>query len=169
MVLSSDHITGATGLSPLPVVQLSKDSAAFAPAIGTVSEIGFGWYNVALTVADTNTLGDLDYHGSAATADPTDWGDQVIMNVVSINQPLNNFSFPMFSLTTNLLLPGLTLSASRSIDSGPFAPCTNLPTPIGVSGIYSINLSASDLNGTVISLLFQGVGAIDNPITLLTQ
>lgn len=75
MVDSADHITGKTGLAP--VVTISKAGAAFAAAAGVVSEIGVGWYKVALTIVDTNTLGDLAYHAAVAGADPSDFRDRV--------------------------------------------------------------------------------------------
>jgi hypothetical protein len=75
MVDSADHLTGKTGLAP--AVTLSKNAAAFGAAAGAVTEIGSGWYNVALTAADTNTLGDLAFHATAAGADPSDWADEV--------------------------------------------------------------------------------------------
>lgn len=70
MVQSSDHITPATGLAP--TVTLSKAGAAFAAPAGAVSEIGNGWYRVAGNATDTNTLGSLILHATAAGADPTD-------------------------------------------------------------------------------------------------
>ncbi|HVC95878.1 MAG TPA: hypothetical protein VND64_19465 [Pirellulales bacterium] len=70
MVLASDHITGATGLSP--TVTLSKDGAAFGAAAGAVTEIGNGWYLLAGNATDRNTLGELAIHATAATADPSD-------------------------------------------------------------------------------------------------
>lgn len=78
MVLSSDSKTGATGVSP--AVTLSKGvGTTFAAAGGTVTEItsGNGWYNIALTTTDTGTRGDLAYHATAATCDPSDFIDQV--------------------------------------------------------------------------------------------
>jgi len=76
MTDSTDHITPKTGLTV--TVTLSKDGAAFAAAAGSISEISDGWYNVALTTADTNTLNDLDYHCTSTGADDTDFQDQVI-------------------------------------------------------------------------------------------
>jgi hypothetical protein len=71
MVLASDHISGATGLTP--TVTLSKDgSGAFAAAVGAVTEIGSGWYSLAGNATDRNTLGELAIHATAATADPSD-------------------------------------------------------------------------------------------------
>lgn len=75
MVLSSDHTSPATGL--VPVVTLSKAGAAFGAAGGTVTEVSSGWYKIALTTTDTNTLGELAFHVAVATADNTDFTDQV--------------------------------------------------------------------------------------------
>jgi hypothetical protein len=87
MVLSSDHITGATGLTV--AVTLSKAGGAFATAGGTVTEIANGWYKVALTTTDTGTLGDLAFHCTSATADPTDFVDQVTGNILGDTLPVN--------------------------------------------------------------------------------
>jgi hypothetical protein len=79
LVQSSDHITGLTGATP--VVKLSKAGGAGAAAGGTITEVDAtnmpGWYKIALTTTDTNTLGELAYHCTAASADPTDFADQV--------------------------------------------------------------------------------------------
>lgn len=76
LVESSDHVTPLLGASP--VVMLSKNAGAFSPAAGLVTEVGNGWYNVALTSTDTNTFGALSFHITAAGADDTDFSDQVI-------------------------------------------------------------------------------------------
>lgn len=76
MVLTSDHITGATGKTV--TVSISKNGAAFAGAAGVVTEIANGYYSVALTSADTGTLKDLAFHCTAASCDPTDFVDQVV-------------------------------------------------------------------------------------------
>ena len=91
MVLASDHVTPATGL--VPVVTISKAGGAFGGAAGAVSEVSSGWYKVAYTTADTGTVGDLAFHAAVATADNTDFVDQVAdatvatlgVNVVNIN------------------------------------------------------------------------------------
>ncbi len=77
MVLSSDHISPATGLTV--VVTLCKAGAAFGAAAGAVTEVANGWYKVALTTVDTGTLGDLAFHCTSATADNTDFVDQVVL------------------------------------------------------------------------------------------
>lgn len=70
MVDSTDHISGKTGLSP--TVTLSKNGGTFNSPVGTVSEVGNGYYKVAGHATDTNTLGPLILHATASGADPTD-------------------------------------------------------------------------------------------------
>lgn len=79
MVLSSDHVSPATGKTV--TVTLSKDSGTFGAAAGTVTEIANGWYCVALTTTDTNTLGDLSIHCTAASCDNTDIVRQVVVDL----------------------------------------------------------------------------------------
>jgi hypothetical protein len=75
MVDAADHISAKTGLTV--TVTLSKAGGSFAAAGGTVTEVANGWYKIALTTTDTNTLGDLAYHCTGTGADPTDFEDQV--------------------------------------------------------------------------------------------
>ena len=76
MILSSDHVTGASGKTV--GVTISKNGAAFVTPVGSVSEIGSGWYSIALTAADTGTLKDLAFHCTATGCDPTDFCEQVV-------------------------------------------------------------------------------------------
>jgi hypothetical protein len=87
LVGSADHITGLTGASPS--VSLSKAGGTFAAAGGAVTEIANGWYKIALTTTDTGTLGDLAYHITAPSADPTDFVDQVVGNILGDTLPAN--------------------------------------------------------------------------------
>jgi len=63
---------------------------------------------------------------------------------------------------------GLTITARRSIDGASFSPCFNAASEVGY-GMYKINLDSSDLNGTVITLLFTAPGADARIITLVTS
>lgn len=94
MVLSSDHITGATGLSP--TVTLCKVGGAFAAPAGAVTEIANGYYQVAGNATDNNTLGPLLLHATAATADPTDKEFWVVA------QNLTTATIALVTTTTNL-------------------------------------------------------------------
>lgn len=75
LTASSDHVTGLTGATL--TITASKNGAAFASITPTVTERGDGWYNLALTSAHTDTLGDLVLHVTAASADPIDLREQV--------------------------------------------------------------------------------------------
>lgn len=85
------------------------------------------------------------------------------------NTALNNFQFLMISSTDDVSpATGLTVTAQRSIDGAAFAACANAVVELG-SGVYNINLAASDLNGTVITLKFTATGALQRTITVVTQ
>jgi hypothetical protein len=86
LVESADHITGLTGASPS--VYLSKAGGAFGGAItATVHELSYGQYYIALTTGDTDTLGDLAFHVTAASGDPTDFVDQITANILGDTLP----------------------------------------------------------------------------------
>lgn len=84
------------------------------------------------------------------------------------NTALADFQFPMTDSTLHLPMAGLTPTVQRSIDGGAFANCTNAAVEIG-SGAYSIDLSASDLNGTTIMLKISASGADTKFATIITQ
>lgn len=79
LISSTDHISGLTGATV--TVTISKAGAAFGSPAGSVTEIGSGWYKVAGSATDTNTLGPLALHATATGSDPTD----VIYPVVAVN------------------------------------------------------------------------------------
>jgi hypothetical protein len=66
LVLTSDHISPATGKSP--AVQVSKDGAGFGNIAGSVAEIGNGWYLISFAQADTNCT-SCAYRVTAASSD----------------------------------------------------------------------------------------------------
>jgi hypothetical protein len=68
MVLTSDHVTPATGLTVTG--QRSVDGGAFATVTGTIAEVSNGIYQFDAVAADTN--GDfITWRFSSATADDT--------------------------------------------------------------------------------------------------
>lgn len=81
LVDSTDHVTGKTGMAASLTITESKNGAAFASTTPTVTERGNGWYSIALTATNTNTLGDYALHITASGADPID----VAMQVVALN------------------------------------------------------------------------------------
>jgi hypothetical protein len=88
---------------------------------------------------------------------------------VKTNTALNNFAFLMVSSSDHVTpKTGLTVTAQRAINGGAFAACTNAPTELA-NGIYLINLSAADLNGSVITFLFSATAADSRYVTIVTQ
>jgi hypothetical protein len=169
MVQSTDHVSGLTGATV--TVKLSKAGGSGAAAGGTVSEVDSvnnpGLYKVALTTTDTNTLGDLAYHCTATGGDPTDFVDQVVsVQPLTTDVALNNFEFVMLQSGTNVPLTGATVTAQRSIDGGAFVACSNSPVEIA-NGFYKINLTAADMNGTVVALRFSATGGDDTDVTIV--
>lgn len=71
--LSSDHLTAATGKTI--AITISKNGGAFGnPSAGATNatEISIGWYSVALSTTDMNTVGVLAISGTAALVDTVD-------------------------------------------------------------------------------------------------
>jgi hypothetical protein len=86
------------------------------------------------------------------------------------NVGINGFEFPMIdSANRPDRKTGVTVTSTRSIDGAAFAPCTNSAAENATTGFYVINLSASDLNGTTIGLLFTAPGCDDTYVEILTQ
>lgn len=84
MVDSADHVTGKINLAP--AVTIAKDGAGFGAPAGVITEVGGagngnGWYQLAATAIDTDTLGELLIHATAVGADPAD----VMVEVVKFN------------------------------------------------------------------------------------
>lgn len=87
LVQAADHISGLTGATA--AVTLSKAGGTFGAAGGTVTEVANGWYKIVLTTTDTATLGDLAFHITATSGDPTDFVDQVTANILGDTLPAN--------------------------------------------------------------------------------
>lgn len=91
MIDSLDHMTGSVGKTV--TVSVSKNGGAFASPEGAVTEVGFGWYAIALTANDTNVPGMLTFHAEAPGCDSTDWSDQVIVgDIDNLDQRVSSVS-----------------------------------------------------------------------------
>ena len=86
---------------------------------------------------------------------------------VKKNTAYPNFTFVMVN-SSGIPTAGLTVTATRRIDAGAFAACANASTEIA-NGAYTIDLAATDLNGTIITLRLSATGAVDRFITIFTQ
>ena len=74
---SSDHVSGKTGLTL--TIAVSKNGGASAAITPTVTEIGNGRYNLALTTAHIDTLGPINGIVTAAGADPQPFEALVVL------------------------------------------------------------------------------------------
>lgn len=90
-------------------------------------------------------------------------------SAIKRNTARPNFEFFLASSSDHVSgATGLTVTAMRSIDGGPFASTVNAPVEVG-NGVYAIDLDAADLNGEVITLLFTAAGADPRPFTIVTE
>src|SRR6185312_15135778 len=166
MTLSSDHITGATGLSP--TVTISKAGGSFASPSGTVSEIANGWYKVAGNATDTGTLGPIALHATAATADPCD----LIAGMVVAYDPqdavhLGLSALPNTACTTNasLLTSGtgtdqLSVSAGKVLLQATQAGVT-IPAVTSVTSVTNaVDVSTNSSNSIVTAAAAATVAAV---------
>lgn len=138
MVDSTDHVTGKTGLTV--AVTLSKAGGTFASAGGTITEVSSGFYKIALTTTDTNTLGELAYHCTATGADPTDFVDQVSARIT------DDLAYPATSGRS------MVVDASGLVDA-----CT---VKVGASGSGTAQ-TARDLGASVLISSGTGTGQLD--------
>lgn len=85
------------------------------------------------------------------------------------NVALSNFEFPMMLASDHVTLAtGLTITSQVSKDGGVFAATDNSASEVGSTGIYKINLSASDLDADILTLKFTAATADARVITIKT-
>ena len=109
-----------------------------------------------------------DNAGIAAIQTQTDLiPENPAMVTFARNAAYNGFTFPMSS-PGGLPLTGLTVTAMRSIDGGALAACANPVNEVG-SGLYTINLTAADMNGKNITLELSATGATTTQALLVTE
>jgi hypothetical protein len=169
---------GATPITPATATRGTWTSGGFVQ-IDSTNLIGFyelGIPNAVLSASNTPNWAVMQLSGAAGMVpvnieiqltgyNPNStFGSQL---QVKQDTALNDFMFPLFN-SSGAVVTGATVTATRSINGASFASCTNSVTEVG-SGFYTINLSASDLNGTVIALLFTASGAVSTAYTLVTQ
>lgn len=103
--------------------------------------------------------------GGLPTVDSTN--AVAVQSSIRKNTARAGFTFPLVD-AAGTAVTGATVTATRSIDGGTFASCTNSVSELS-NGWYTINLAAGDLNGNVIALRFVAATAVDTRITLFTQ
>jgi hypothetical protein len=143
MTSSTDHITGATGLSL--TITASKNGAAFASISPTVTERGDGWYSLALTTSHTDTLGDFVLHVTASGADPTDVREEVFA------------ALPGDSVTVSSLASDVITAASIAADA-----VTEIQNGLATaSSLTTVDGTVTAIKAKTDSLSFTVAGQVD--------
>lgn len=125
-------------------------SAVQPPAAPTVAEIA-----AAILTNPSNRL-TTNAAGYVTTTSP-----------IKKNTALSNFIFPMTDDVNHELIAGLAVSGFVKKDNGAFG-ATPAVTGLG-NGLYSVDLTAANMNGDVVTLRFTAVGADDKIITIFPQ
>lgn len=155
MADSSDHVTGKVSLTL--TITASKDGAAFGAITPTVTERGNGWYNLALTSAHTDTLGDLALHITGTDADPTDLVSQIIAADLAVaNIPANVKAISDDTTAAN--------NAESFFDGTGYAGTNNtIPTVTTLTNKTGFSLSSPqtfDVIGNITGNLSGSVGSV---------
>jgi hypothetical protein len=171
MIQSSDHITGLTAASP--TLNLSMAGAAFASTNAVIAELGNGYYKASLTSTDTRTLGDLAFHFTAASADPTDFIDQVTLNILGDTLPANvtqwsgtNVSGPATAGIPDVNMKNVNnvVAATPGATGGILIAGTNAATTFNAGVVISnaggdaLQLTSSGSNGNALNATANGSG-----------
>jgi len=117
----------------------------------------------------TKASGDGDLAALLVAALAIKGKTDILPSAISKNTALNNFEFVMV-LASDHISPatGKTITAERSIDGAAFGACANAVSEVA-SGVYKINLAASDLNGDVITFKFSEASCDTRFITIKTE
>lgn len=166
LVDSTDHVSGKTGATLS--ITVSKDGAAFAtpnPAI-VVTERGNGWYNLALTSAETNTIGDLAVRATASGADPVD----CLLQVVAFD-PADTVRLGLTALPNVVAgsTGGIITTASPTASQNAAAVRTELTTELNRIDV-AVGTRLADgpvtVNGASISSIQSGLATLANQTTI---
>lgn len=171
MVDDTTHISGAAGLSL--TITAGKAGAAFASISPTVTDLGNGWYSLALTTTHTDTLGCLGFHITATGADPLDFADLVTVNGFAQGVAFADFQFRMTDAAgTGItgLVNGDFSKKEFSIGGGAQGSLAGTITEDpGGEGFYLVSFAAAELAGRSVAVTFEATGAIPTQLTIITN
>lgn len=140
VILSSDHITGATGITL--TVTISKNGAAFGSPAGAVTEISSGWYKIAGNATDSNTAGPIAVHATGAGCDPF---DGVMVQVVDPTLAIYGVNVVQENQVSNSAITTIKAVQGLAVD-GVVTTLTNLPA-ITANWLTAAGINAGALNG----------------------
>lgn len=76
------------------------------------------------------------------------------------------FEFPLIDSTGALKSAAGSLDSEISKDGGAFSDCTNEAVEIGSSGIYYLDLTATEMNANVVAVVVKSAGALAQPFII---
>lgn len=118
MTDSADRSLGKAGLTL--TITSSKAGASFATITPTQTDLGNGWYKLALTAGHVDTRGDLAFHITGGSgADPSDFLCQVVLDIagerMTFGATVGTGSDPT-SIVLSTIEPALTFTANQLKD-----------------------------------------------------
>jgi hypothetical protein len=162
-VTVADAATKAVEDQSFSVVTFGNASAEYPPDLSDATALGLSRLDAAITSRMATFTLPTNFSSLAITAG----GRVAVQSNIVKNVALAKYPFMMTDATTHAPKTGVTVTATRSIDGGAFGACTNAPVEIA-NGMYSIDLSAADLNGNTITVRFTGTGADDLDVVVVT-
>lgn len=169
MVSATDGSAVTTGTTTVFVTGDAGTQATGTVGAGACTHEGNGYWTYAPAQAETNfdLVAFTFINATAVPATVQVSTNSPVASNITQGQPLAGFTFLMTDATTHNPVTGKTVSVSRSINGGAFAATTNAPTEVS-AGIYTIDLSAADLNGKDITFRASATGCDDTFFSIIT-
>jgi hypothetical protein len=163
VVTATAIATDAIGAAELAASAVSEIQAGLSSldAAGIRAALGMASANLDTQLSTIDSV--VDAIKVTTDALPNDIAEATIKK----NVAFDNFMFKMFDVDGDPAT-GKTVTATRAIDGGAFAACTNSVAEMS-DGYYSIDLSAADLNGDSIALKFTASGCKDRGFLLTPE
>ena len=156
MTDSADHVTGKASLTL--TITASKDGAAFSSISPTVTDLGNGWYNLALTTSHTDTLGDLALHITSTGADPSDYSMQVCLGLPGENtSDISAIKAKTDNLPSDPADASVIAGRFDTVDSSLIAIAGYIDTEVGAIKASTDNLPSDPADASVIAARFDTI------------
>lgn len=110
---------------------------------------------------------DSNYTASNTNYTPASLAIKARNVLFKYNTALSNFTFPLYD-SSGSLVTGQTVTATRSLDGAAFAACANSVSELA-SGLYTIDLAASDMSADEVVLKFAASGARTQIVSIFTD
>lgn len=164
---SANPASGRAIMIDLSATEMTADNVV----VQCVDAAGAEWCDLFVNLQTTaRQIDDLAYPATTGRSLLVDAsGGVAITTNLKKNQALAKYEFLMTDSTTHNPATGKTVTVTRSIDGAAFAATTTGTATELSNGIYYIDLSASDLNGNVVTLRATATGCDDLFMTLILE